>query len=510
MAEDSGKKERMTLLQRFRNQPLRRKMMLVLLVACLIIALTVLVVAYIFSNTMSTIGDTYQSNADLEHFLTQLSGMETAMETYVQYRTFESVDRFYHYQALVEATLQTLADHPSTNSVFQKEYNIRQLAESYCSLSGLAVVSRRANNTSNLEYYTNRTLQCFTFLTDEISSLNMLYFRSNADDYEKNRANTTLLLRFSMFLMLLLFFTAVVFLYVNIRRMTMPLKNISDIAQRVADRDFDVPLFNSTSRDEIGNICRAFDSMIISIRSYIDAIWDKAMKENELREKELEIRALYTDAHLRALQDQIKPHFLFNTLNTGAGLAMLEGADKTCLFLEQVADFLRYIIKNPGRDSTIGDELKMVDSYIYIMKVRFNNRYEFVKDVDETVLSKRMPNMVLQPLIDNCMRHGLHDKTEDARIELVVKKVEGDVIITITDNGCGFPDSVKEKILHAVKNGGNVIVKPDEIGRSEHISTGLVNVIARMNYYFNREDVFSILPNPNGYGTMFFIKMPDV
>jgi len=203
-------------------------------------------------------------------------------------------------------------------------------------------------------------------------------------------------------------------------------------------------------------------------------------------------------------------HFLFNTLNTGAGLAMVEGAEKTCLFLEQVSDFLRYIIQHPGRDATIGDELKMVDNYIYIMKVRFNNRYDFVKKIDDETLSRRMPNMILQPLIDNCIRHGLKDVTQDGKIVIEVRKESDFIIIAISDNGCGFSEEVKKQIFDAVRNGGNVIVNPTDINRGEHISTGLVNVIARMNNYFNKEDVFSILPNPEGKGTMFYMKIPDV
>ena len=189
---------------------------------------------------------------------------------------------------------------------------------------------------------------------------------------------------------------------------------------------------------------------------------------------------------------------------------MVEGAEKTCLFLEQVADFLRYIIQHPGRDATIGDELKMVDNYIYIMKVRFNNRYDFVKEIDEGTLSHRMPNMILQPLVDNCIRHGLKDITEGGRIVIQVRREGDNIIIAISDNGCGFSEEVKEKIFAAAENGGGVVVNPDEPSREEHISTGLVNVIARMKYYFSRDDVFSIIPNPEGKGTMFYMKIPNV
>ena len=224
------------------------------------------------------------------------------------------------------------------------------------------------------------------------------------------------------------------------------------------------------------------------------------------------MRALITDAHFKALQEQIKPHFLFNTLNTGAGLAMMEGADRTCYFLEQVADFLRYNIQHPGQDATIKDEIGMLDNYIYIMEVRFGNRYEFIKEIDEDALSHKMPNMILQPLVENCIKHGLKDITENGKIKITVKVNDhsGETEITISDNGCGFDPEIKKKILDAKESGGTVIVKSDEINQNEHISTGLINVIARLKFYFKRDDVFSILDNEEGKGTTFFIKIPDV
>ena len=209
---------------------------------------------------------------------------------------------------------------------------------------------------------------------------------------------------------------------------------------------FDVPLFESQEKNEIGNICRAFDSMIISIREYIGASWEKALKENELREKEIDMRALYTDAHLKALQDQIQPHFLFNTLNTGAQLAMIEGADKTCYFLEQVADFLRYNIQHPGSDASIGEELGMLDNYIYIMKTRFGERYQFIKDIDQSTLGVKIPNTILQPLVENCMKHGLKDITENGKITISVKRTDNSIVIEISDNGKGFdPEGLDEQ-----------------------------------------------------------------
>ncbi|MBQ0003368.1 MAG: histidine kinase [Treponema sp.] len=499
------------LFYSFQERSVRSQIMITFIISTIVLIFVVIFTTGILRQTITTVGESYKTNSDLDKYLTYVTETESAMESYMQYRTFESIDKYFHYAALSEDVANTLQSCPSSIYARQKEYIIRQLSLNFFNLSGNAIAARRANNNKDISYYYSKSVQCFSFLRDEILSLNMTYFKSNAADYENNKTNTNILINTSIALMFIILICSVLLVYISITRITQPISNISSVALRVADHDFDVELFNSPRRDEIGNICRAFDAMIVSIRDYIDTIFETAKKENELREKEIEMRALITDAHFKALQEQIQPHFLFNTLNTGAGLAMIEGADKTCYFLEQVADFLRYNIQHPGGDATIKDELGMLDNYIYIMSVRFGNRYEFTKEIDEETLSCKMPNMILQPLVENCIKHGLKDITENGKIQIKVKynSEEDYIMIYISDNGSGFNPEIKTKILKAAESNEPVIVNSPEINQNEHISTGLVNVISRLKFYYKRNDVFNILDNENG-GTTFFIKIPNV
>lgn len=504
------------LVNAYRERSIRSQILIVLSLSLGVFMFVFILSTGIYSKTISTVENSYKTNAELDKYLTLLTETQNAFQSYMQYRTFESIDKYYHFSSLAEQTTDGLQSQPSSIKTKQKEYIIRQLALSFFHYSANAVAARRANNVNETELYYKKTVQCFGYLRDEILSLNMMYFKSNAEFYETNKNTTTSLLTTSVILITIIVVCAILFIYIGISQIIYPLSSISSVALKVADRDFDVELFNSTRKDEIGNICRAFDEMIISIREYIDTIWLKAKQENELREKEIEMRALITDAHFKALQEQIQPHFLFNTLNTGAGLAMMEGADKTCYFLEQVADFLRYNIQHPGHDASIKDELGMLDNYIYIMSVRFGNRYEFVKEIDEDVVNVRMPNMILQPLVENCIKHGLKDVTENGKIRIqVMNNIEqSEINIMISDNGCGFDPEIKEKIIAASRSREIIsdtalIVKTSEINQNEHISTGLVNVISRLQFYFKRNDVFTILSNENG-GTTFFLKIPNV
>ena len=342
----------------------------------------------------------------------------------------------------------------------------------------------------------------------EIEKLNSLLMERNTSLYAANQESFDKFFKISSIVIILFSVLTCTILYLSLTIMMRPLSNISDVAMRIAIMDFDVPLFNNQSEDEVGNICRAFDRMIVSIQAYIDKIWEKVAQENEMKEKELEMRELYSSAQLRALQNQINPHFLFNTLNTGAQLAMMEGADKTCYFIEQVADFFRYNIQQKGAAASLEEELSLVDNFIYIMKVRFGDRLEFIKEVPEDAdLGVSLPRMILQPLVENCIKYGL--KEGRGHVILKVGQTVFDTTVSISDNGGGMSGEQRKAILSAggEKSEGASPAPPGSGPAGSGTGTGLINVVSRLRLYFHRADVFDIQANADG-GTSFILKIP--
>ena len=495
------------------NTSLRTQITGTILLSILLILFTILATTKLVLRTMDLTGNSYQTNADLDAYLKLIENTEASLESYIKFRTFEGIDKYYHYESAAQAKVLFFNEKSSNIPISQKKYIIRRLSESFFRFGDKAIDARRANNHKDTNYYMEKALQCYSFLTDEISSLTMLYFQTNAAQYESSKTYTKNLLQFSIFFMFTILIAAFFLLFIRITHIIQPLSSISAVAHKLADRDFNVPLFNNQSKNEIGHICRAFDCMIISIREYVDTIWEKALKENQLREKEIE----YQHRHYRCRQavaasrsqNQIKPHFLFNTLNTGAQLAMIEGADKTCYFLEQVADFFRYN-QHTDRSATIQEELGMLDNYIYIMQTRFGDRFTFEKHIQKNLLNTKVPNMILQPLVENCIKHGLKDKIKGGIIEIKVAESENEIEISISDNGCGFHPEIKEHIFQAVKAGAGTIIKDMKDEEKEHHSTGLLNVISRLKLYYKKDNILQILSNPKGEGTMFLIRIPNV
>lgn len=208
------------------------------------------------------------------------------------------------------------------------------------------------------------------------------------------------------------------------------------------------------------------------------------------------------DARLKYLQAQVNPHFLFNTLNAGAQLAMMEGAEHTYEYIQNVADFYRYNINRDMDETTLENELKTVDNYIYIINVRFSNEICYRKELDESLLSIRMPSMILQPIIENCINHGLQNIEREKCITLRVWREEKAkrACVSVCDNGIGISP---EKILEIE----NDTVKPDENNKNSN-GIGITNVINRLRIFYNRDDVVEISSAGENLGTEVALFLP--
>ena len=489
-----------------RNKSLRWRIMICIGIAILMLAASFFTTIRLNIYSMNNLSESYQSNSELTHFSQAVSATEKAMEDYVNYRTFESIDAYYNSRTKVEDYYSRFQEFPSRNEVAHKEYIVHQLTEAFLYYSNLAISARRANNEAEVSKNFTYAMDSYNYLLSQILELNNLRLQQNAARYEANQSkivfSNTLGVLFFLVFSVMIFFV----LYFTITSIMDPLADISEVAHKVARRNFDVPLFNATTTDEIGTICTAFDRMIISIREYIDTIWEKARTEAELKEKEIEMQALYTDAQLRALQNQINPHFLFNTLNTGAQLAMMENADKTCYFIEQVADFFRYNIQQQERLVSIDEELGLIDNFVYIMKVRFGNRLEFTKEIPEGSFPQHIPSMTLQPLVENCIKHGL--KNTKGKVTLKVEIEEKFIVISVSDNGEGMPLKTREAVFKAVASENTKLPSDVLDDSSTHNGTGLISVFLRLQLQFHRYDLFDITNGDNGEGTKFIIRIP--
>lgn len=168
-------------------------------------------------------------------------------------------------------------------------------------------------------------------------------------------------------------------------------------------------------------------------------------RKRKLNEKELEVTrliALKTKAELDALHSKINPHFLYNALNSIADLSITDGKKARKMTIA-LADLFRYSINySQNNYSTVNDEVTMTEVYLQIEKIRFEDQLNYSVNIEEEAGHYLVPRFILQPLVENAVKHGLKATGKMTEIFLEVTKNEKGLIITVADNGPAFPDDL--------------------------------------------------------------------
>ncbi len=164
-----------------------------------------------------------------------------------------------------------------------------------------------------------------------------------------------------------------------------------------------------------------------------------------VKEKDVELSLLQeakAEAEVKVLQSQINPHFLYNALNSIASLAHTD-ADKTEKMALSLSDLFRHSINRKGaKVNTLGDELSLVQNYLEIEQIRFGDRLDFSIDVEADLLKVEIPMFILQPLVENAIKHGISKIEGQGKIVLKVSKKEDGILISVQDNGPDFPEGL--------------------------------------------------------------------
>lgn len=464
---------------------------------------------FLYSNinkSIGTIDEIYKSNVGLNELLDSLAAVQDNVYEYLNSKSTESLENYYRSKDRYRSLINDLNGKIIGNDMILMQKYIKNMSETYLSITDDTVDAKRGRNIEKYKINYEEATQIYDYISTYINSLNNEQFKYNSVNYDRLLVALRYLEVISTIVLLVITIFNVVLIVIVTRSITEPLMKLSKAAYEVAGGNFEVDLVQVNSSDEVEIVTKAFNNMIISIHQYIIKIKESMELESKMMEKELMMTNHLKDAQLKYLQAQINPHFLFNTLNAGAQLAMMEGADKTCLYIENMADLFRYNMKSFDQDSTIGDEIKLVDNYIYILNVRFSKKIKFMKEIDDDLLNVRVPSMILQPLVENSVNHGIRDIEYDGEICISVHMDEAYIDIIIMDNGAGMEQQVIDKVMNS-KLGDRETRKERTVLKDSN-GIGLGNVINRLRLYYEREDVFEIESDGINRGTKVTIHIP--
>ncbi|MDO5423146.1 MAG: histidine kinase [Eubacteriales bacterium] len=452
------------------------------------------------NSAVQRIDAVFSSNVTINELADTLDLVQNTVYEYLTTKSSQALENYYRYEQDYRELLSDLNNRNLDSEIKMLEKNIRNMSESYLEQTSYAILAKRGRNVERYkEAYEQETL-LFQYINTYIYDLNNLQFRQNSANYQILLSSMNVLEHASILIMLVVFVVGIFIAMLLVRNMIRPLTALSTTAYEVAKGNLDVPLLPIVSEDEVGVVTHAFNQMLESIRENIEKLKDSMEKESLMKERQLSMEAHLKDAQLKFLQAQINPHFLFNSLNAGAQLAVMEDAERTEIFLEKMADFFRYNVRKMGDEATLQEEIESVDNYIYILNVRFAGDIHYEKEVDEGVGEILIPSMILQPLVENAVQHGIHDCMENGVIRLSIHREDLRLRITVSDNGEGMtPETIR-----AVMEG-----RADQEKKGKD-STGIAldNVIHRLQLYYNQENLLQIESAGIGKGTQITILLP--
>ena len=281
----------------------------------------------------------------------------------------------------------------------------------------------------------------------------------------------------------IIFLLAIILSSYLTRSFTKPIEKLRKLMAKAEQGELSVK-FNSKYNDEISKLGKSFNKMIDSIHNLVQLVYSEQKAKRE--------------AELKAFQAQIKPHFLYNTLDTINWMAMEYGAEDISEVITSLTTLFRISLSKGNEIITLENEIKHVESYLNIQKVRYEDKFNFEIQYNKEDLQLKVIKLIIQPLVENAIYHGIKKNTSVGFILIKIYREGEALFMEVSDNGLGIEEE-QLNLLNAILNG--FMEKKDEYG------IGVFNVNERIKLNFGSGYGLSI-DSKVGFGTTVTIKHP--
>lgn len=273
------------------------------------------------------------------------------------------------------------------------------------------------------------------------------------------------------------FLLAILLSYIISMSISYPLKNLVKKMNEAQKGNLSVRIIDN-NRDELAEATWNFNRMVNEISILLTNIKNK---ENQKRA-----------AELKALQAQINPHFLYNTLNTIKWLAGVQKAENVSNLVNSLLQLLHVSMGKGSEFITVREEIEYIGNYVNIQEYRYCNKFKIHMDIEEAAMELKIPRFILQPIVENSLIHGIGPMEGQGLISIKVYFNNGKLKITVTDNGVGMLD---DKV-------SNILTDGADTGKARFSGIGIKNVDERIKLYFGEEYGIHIESIPNLYTTV--------
>lgn len=287
--------------------------------------------------------------------------------------------------------------------------------------------------------------------------------------------NQKILFRNMVFIVVTMLGATLVITFFVTKTLTKPLEKMADTAQEIKEGNTKLRM-EELGEDEIGQLGRNFNEMLDTVE--------------ELIARDYRAKLLLNQAEYNALQAQINPHFLYNTLDTMGSIADMQGCGQVSVLCQSLSNMFRYSMDIRHPFSTVAKELVHLKNYIYMMDVRMQDHIQYEFNIEEAVLDDSIPRLSIQPIVENALNHGLRNSKGRKEVQICAGEYQGNLRIMVKDNGAGMPQKLIEDLLN-----------PEYAAEKEEgKSVGIYNINMRMKLLYGKDYGLSISSEP-GQGT---------
>ena len=326
-----------------------------------------------------------------------------------------------------------------------------------------------------------------SYLSSYLQSLSQLTVGYASDVYDLKYPMIQSIPYFQAIFFLLLILVSLSFVVYLTRTILTPIEKLASASRSISQGQLEETDIQVSNRDELGELVDSFNRM------------KHATKKNIQTLEEMEKRLETTRMDL--LQSQIKPHFLFNTLNTISGMAELEDAEKTDSMIRSLSRLFRYNLHTTDQFVSFSQELDVVRDYLYLQQMRFGDRVQYElpdpsAPESASFSSAMVPVFLLQPLVENAVIHGIAKKEQGGKITISAGQTDGAFQIRVSDTGVGMDPETLQGLIAALRG------EPSDV----HVGIGIGNLYKRLETLYGPGSMQ--ISSTAGKGTQVDITIP--
>ncbi len=403
--------------------------------------------------------------------------------------------------------LRQLADdlHPVGAENLQYFFEVQASERGLDAYAPLVASAVHKRATLQGDYYTDfaRADRIAGYVDGYLSNLQSLLLERGESDFKDQVSQAT---AYRIVTLVLLSFAGVLstlFALYFASSISVPIRRLADASARMAAGDLSVQPIEVATGDELETLASSFNAMSRTVRERISDLREKALLEKRLHDEELIVLNMehaLKEAQFINLQDQIRPHFLFNALNTIARTALLEDASGTVKLAHGLGRLMRYALADSGALVPVREELAILREYLSFQQIRFGDRLGWTIHSTPEVEDIIVPRLILQPLVENAVRHGIEPKEQGGRVIVALCARRGRILIRIIDTGVGIEPERLAVLRAAMQADGP---RPSD----DHCGIGVANVTRRLSFRYPGKALCRIASMP-GRGTVVHLSIP--